>query len=605
MNIHLTHNPKANILIVDDGIETLRYLCASLKQKGYEVRGVSNGMMALEEVEGQHPDLILLDIKLPDMDGYTVCQWLKGDQNTREIPIIFISAFDEVLKKVKAFKVGGVDYILKPFQFEELLARIENQLTLRWAKEKICQLNAKLEQKVAQSTAQLEAVNQELEHMGLHDLLMGLPNRVLFMERLEQAVKRIQEEPKYQYAVLFLDCDRFKVVNDSLGHRMGDQLLMAVACRLKSCLDPSNTLARFGGDEFMILMDNIAKIDDATSLAENIQEQFNIPFRLKERQVFITISIGIVLGTEDYQESDGILRDADIAMHRAKSKGKANYQVFDGQMHHLASQRLQLETDLRLARIRKELEVHYQPLICLATGRISGFEALMRWHHGEKGAVSPADFIPIAEETGTIVEIGQWILEQACQQLHSWQEEIIAAIDRDPPHLIISVNLSPKQFSQPNLMDQITRILNRNNLQGNCLKLEITESAIMDNAEMARSIVQQLKARKIKLSIDDFGTGYSSLSYLHRFPVDTLKIDRSFVSRIGDNGENLEIVQAIVTLAHNLHMTVTAEGIETAKQLEQLQTLGCEEGQGYFFSQPVPGEVATELLKQDLNRVGY
>jgi diguanylate cyclase (GGDEF)-like protein len=582
---------KANILIVDDTPDNLRLLSTRLTERGYQVQSPSDGSMAIAKAQVTPPDLILLDIKMPDMDGYEVCQKLKADPHTREIPIIFISALDEVLDKVRAFQVGGVDYITKPFHFEEVLARVENQLTIRnlqkqlieqnarlqqevcvseaavmhgmAAETEVRQLNALLEQRVRQRTAQLEATNQELQreiaerkkaqeqllHLALHDTLTGLPNRVLFVERLKQALDRFKQQPEYKFAVLFLDCDRFKVVNDSLGHVVGDQLLIAVARRLASCLRPSDTLARLGGDEYTILLENIKESSDATRIAEQLQQQLTIPFQLNEHEVFINASIGIVADPTDYDQPEHLLRDADTAMYRAKELGKARYQVFDERMHHRALASLQMETDLRRALERQEFVVNYQPIVSLTSGRIYGFEALVRWYHAERGFISPVEFIPIAEETGLIVSIGEWVLREACHQMRMWQHQL----PRHPP-LTISVNLSAKQFWQPNLIEQIDTILQETELDSRSLKLEITESVIIDNDESVTAILQQLRDRQIQLSIDDFGTGYSSLSYLQRFPVDTLKIDRSFVSKIGETGENLEIVRAIVTLAHNLAM---------------------------------------------------
>ena len=603
MNNIQTKISKSKILVVDDTPDNLHLVSTMLTKHGYEVRCVINGAMALRVARSGYPDLILLDINMPEMNGYEVCQKLKADEKTREIPVIFLSAMDELLDKVQAFAVGGVDYISKPFQIKEVLVRIENQLTLQSAKAEIRQFNEELEERVRQRTAQLQAANQQLAkeiaerkrihdkliYMAYHDSLTNLPNRALFMKRLDKVLKRALESQDYYFAVLFLDCDRFKVVNDSLGHVVGDKLLVAVARRLESSLRSIDTLARLGGDEFAILLPEIKDIHQATEIAERLQKKLIEPFLFEQHQIFMNASIGIVLGTKDYQEPEDLLRDADTAMYRAKAQGKACYQVFDSQMHDRALALLELETDLRMAIGREELLVYYQPIVSLTTGKISGFEALVRWNHPQRGFVSPVEFIPIAEETGLIVPIGMWVLREACRQFYIWQSQ-------SSTKLKIGVNLSVGQFAQPDLIENIDKILWEMKLDSQNLKLEITESAIMDNAELATKILGKIQQRQIQLSIDDFGTGYSSLSYLHRFPVNTLKIDRSFVNRIGENGENIEIVQAIVTLAHNLGMTVIAEGVETANQLAFLQALGCEEGQGYFFSKPLPAELVEGIL---------
>ncbi len=588
---------QANVLIVDDTIENLQFLSSILTEQGYKVRGVRNGHMALKAVETIPPQIILLDIKMPGLDGYQVCQQLKASPLTREIPVIFLSASDEVTDKVKAFEVGGTDYISKPFHWQEVVVRVKNQLALQSAKAQIQQLNAQLEQRVRQRTAQLEReiaehkkTQHQLQHLAFHDPLTKLPNRSLFLNRLRQVINRTSQQPNYFFAVLFLDCDRFKLINDSLGHVVGDKLLVEVATRLKSCLRSIDTIARLGGDEFAIILQEVQDISNATYIAKRINEKLKLPFHIDEHEIFINVSIGIVLGTKDYQQPERIIRDADTAMYRAKELGKGCYQVFNTSMHDSTLNFLILETDLQRAIARQEFVVHYQPILSLQTDSLSGFEALVRWHHPEKGFISPAEFIPVAEETGLIVPIGIWILREACRQLRVWQKQYGA------PHLTISVNFSVKQFSQPDLIEQIDQILEETQLDSQSLKLEITESAIVENPELATKILQELRSRQIHLSIDDFGTGYSSLSYLHRFPVNNLKIDRSFISRIGENGENLEIVRAIVTLAHQLNMSVTPEGIETTAHLAQLRALGCEFGQGYFFSKPLAPEAAAQLI---------
>ncbi|WP_414754315.1 EAL domain-containing protein [Anabaena sp. CCY 9910] len=444
---------------------------------------------------------------------------------------------------------------------------------------------------VATDITERKNMEERLVYHAFYDDLTGLPNRVLFMDRLAQTINQAKESPNDLFAVLFLDLDRFKVVNDSLSHLVGDQLLVSFAQRLQSCLQPEDTLARLGGDEFTILLSHIQSIDDATRIAEKIHQALKLPFNLSGYEVFTTVSIGIAFSTNDYVQAADLLRDADTALYCAKEQGKAWHIVFDSTMYDRAVALLQLETDLRWAIARQELYVVYQPIVSVATGKITGFEALVRWEHPERGLISPVEFIPVAEETGLIIQIGQFVLRESCQQLKQWHLEF-----PEFQHLSINVNLSGKQFSQPYLVEEIEQLLQEFELDPNSIKLEITESAIMASPEQAATILQQLKTLGIQLCIDDFGTGYSSLAYLHCFPIDVLKIDRSFTRRIDSDSEQLAIIRAIVTLARNLEMSVVAEGVETVNQLVQLQLLKCDQAQGYLFSKPLSSDKVSLLL---------
>ncbi|MCI0486618.1 MAG: EAL domain-containing protein [Blastocatellia bacterium] len=447
-----------------------------------------------------------------------------------------------------------------------------------------------------QNISDRKRTEQQLIYEAFHDPLTGLPNRAWFLEQLGIALSRASRRenilyPGNRFAVLFLDLDRFKVINDSLGHMYGDQLLQAIARRLRQCLRTEDLVARLGGDEFTVLLTNITSESDAEAVAARIQKQISQPFKLGEFDAFTTVSIGIALSDQGYSKSEDLLRDADTAMYQAKLEGKARHVIFDQGMHTRAVDTLHIETDLRRAIERKEFCLHYQPIVSLDAGELTGFEALARWLHPERGMISPAEFIPIAEETGLIVPLGQWVLNEACLQMRKWKSLYRGASD-----LSISVNLSGKQFAQANLIEQIIYSLNHWVLDPRNLKLEITESVLVENIETATNMLARLRSLGLEVSIDDFGTGYSSLSYLHRLPIDTLKIDRSFVSHMGGNDEDQEIVRTIILLAQNLGKKVIAEGVETREQVEKLRSLGCLVGQGFYFSRPVDSEAAGRLI---------
>jgi diguanylate cyclase (GGDEF)-like protein/PAS domain S-box-containing protein len=445
---------------------------------------------------------------------------------------------------------------------------------------------------------QNKSAEAKLLHNAFHDGLTGLPNRLWFMERLEKAIQQAKHEPKYQFALLFLDLDRFKIVNDSLGHAMGDRLLVEIATRLKACLPPGSALSRLGGDEFTILLEN-CDANRVQQIADRIHQELSTPFNLKGNEVFCTASIGIALSHPGYDRSEDILRDADMTMYRAKALGKARSEIFEPAIHNQAIARMQIDFDLRRALEHQEFQVYYQPIVSLNSGRVSGFEALIRWQHPQRGWVSPAEFIPVAEENGLIVPIGWWILEQVCQQLRAWQQQSLV-----DPRLTVSVNVSGKQLTQPDLIQTVKKILHKTGLSPSSLKIEITESVLMDNVDAAVAILQQLKSLGIQLAIDDFGTGYSSLSYLHRLPIDTLKIDRSFVNNVDCDPEKIEMIRTIVSMAWNLGMNVVAEGVETKKQMYQLQAMKCDYGQGYFFSRPMDAEAAKVVQYFDIKGAG-
>ncbi len=468
------------------------------------------------------------------------------------------------------------------YSFNQMAKQLQASFT------KLEKVNGDLEEEISDR----KKIEEQLRHSALHDALTNFPNRTFLMGRIETALRRLQREKNYLFAVLFIDLDRFKVINDSLGHQVGDQLLVAITHKFASIVRVSDTVARLGGDEFVILLDPIKNISDAIRIAKRINKELQSPLELENHRVFTTASIGITLSSPHYHQGLDLLRDADIAMYRAKTKGKARYELFDQEMYSEALMRLQLEHDLYKALENQEFQVYYQAIVSLETDNITGFEALIRWRHPQQGWISPAKFLPIAEETGLIMPIGESILYLACLQMAQWQTRFPIA-----DTLKISVNLSVKQLKDPSFQEKVDLILTQTSLEGRSLQLELTESMLMENLDELRDILWQLKAREIDLSIDDFGTGYSSLSYLHRLPIDNLKIDRSFISSLGQQKDSQDIIQTIIKLARQLGMTTIAEGIESTEQLNKLKVLQCDKAQGFLLSKPLPPNEAETWLK--------
>ena len=437
-----------------------------------------------------------------------------------------------------------------------------------------------------------KSVESQLAHAASHDSLTGLLNRASFYRIVAgRLADHIKLRKNSLFAVLYLDLDHFKKVNDNFGHSIGDQLLVAISQLLRASLRPEDTVARLGGDEFAILLADIRDARDSMRVADRLGSKLSLPLALSGKQVSVGASIGIALSVAGYQRAEDILRDADAAMYRAKAEGGGSYKLFDPGLHAQAVALLQLENDLRRAVQQDEFRIHYQPIVLVRNEKITGFEALVRWQHPVRGLVYPAEFIPIAEETGLIVPIGCWVLREACRQMKAWQQQFPSV-----PALYVSVNLSVRQFMEQDLIEQIDSILEETGLDGGSLRLEITESMILEHAQATVTSLMRLKARRIHLYIDDFGTGYSSLSHLHRFPIDTLKIDRSFIRELGVSGQDPRTIRAILGLASNFNLGVTVEGVETEEQLAQLRTLECTEAQGYFFSEPVDRTAAETLI---------
>jgi diguanylate cyclase (GGDEF)-like protein len=447
----------------------------------------------------------------------------------------------------------------------------------------------------------LRTAAERLRHDSLHDVLTGLPNRTLFHDRVQRSIERAKRYQGYQFAVLFLDLDRFKVINDSIGHAAGDELLVTVARRLQLCLrgtdsssrvGEANTVARLGGDEFTVLLEDLRSAEDAVRIAERIQEELSKPCQHAGREIFTTVSIGIAHNGPGHATAKDLLRDADAAMYRAKEAGKARYVVFNESMHASALGRLEVESDLRRAIARNELLLHFQPIVSLKDNRIGAFEALLRWQRGDK-LVSPADFIPVAEDTGLIVPIGKWVLTEACRQNKAWQTA-------GHPPVRVAVNVSAIQFAQEHFVASVDAALAASGLEPQWLQVELTESLLMDDMQSVAAKLAEIRARGVRISIDDFGTGYSSLAYLQRLPIDTLKVDRSFVRELTHGPEAASpgnaIIKSITFLAHNLGMKVVAEGVETAPQKDFLAAIGCHEMQGFLCSAPLPADQAEALL---------
>ncbi len=685
------------ILIVDDD-ETMRLLAAGyLTEAGFTVEEAAEGITAIESFERLQPDIVLLDVQMPGLDGFAVCTKLRDMPGGNFVPILMMTGLGDTESINKAYQVGATDFITKPlksallghhvryilrssrtaeelrvsqeryalaamgandglwdwnieegtvhysFRWKSMLGYEEGDIgesldewfsrihpdelekvkvligahldgasdhfeaeyrmrhrdgTERWM---LCRGIAVRYDKdkpyrMAGSMSDItlrKRAEEQLLRDAFHDSLTGLPNRALLMDRLEQAWKRAVRNSDDIFAVIFLDLDSFKVINDSLGHNIGDELLILVSRKLKDCVRTEDTVARLGGDEFVVLMEDLNETNSATRTAERIQETLKEPFVIGGTEMFVSCSIGIAFSSTDYTRSEDLLRDADTAMYRAKSKGKARHEIFDHSMHAQAVTRLQLESELRRALEHQEFCLHYQPIVSLRTGQTIAVEALIRWAHPARGIVMPGEFIAVAEENGLIIPMGEWVMRTACTQVKAWN-------DSGMPTLAVAVNVSARQLRQKDFVDVVSKILDDTGLKPELLDIEITESVIMEDSHDTVDILRKLKGLGVRLSIDDFGTGYSSLSYLPRFPVNSVKIDRSFISRMTVDPQNFEIIKTVVLLSNSLGLESTAEGVETIDQLEKLKEMGCSQSQGYLFSRPANTKDIQPLLSSSI-----
>jgi diguanylate cyclase (GGDEF)-like protein len=614
------------VLIIDDTPANLGVVVEHLEAHGFRVMVAQEGQEGLGRAESFQPDLILLDVMMPGIDGFETCRRLKASAGTRDIPVIFMTASADIQDKVSGFSVGGVDYITKPFQLEEVLVRVNTHLALRAAQQRLAEQNVQLQQEIArrqqaetamqqandaledrvmERTAELVRTNLSLTQeiaerkhaegrisfMAHHDALTGLPNRALLEDRLNQAIAQTRRHPNEMVAVLYIDLDYFKIINDSIGHQLGDRLLQEVAARLEKSVRATDSVARFGGDEYVICLAALTDSNDAAEAAIKTMECLNLPFVVDGHELHVSASIGISLYPADGREVTTLIRAADTAMYHAKQKGRENYQFFTASLHEAVQRRVALTNRLRRAIAQNEFSVYYQPQVDIESGRIFSAEALLRWNQPGKGPISCIDFIAIAEETGLILTIGEWVLRQACAQLKHWH-------DTGHPAMRVAVNLSAKQFSQPNLTELVAQVIKEFDLPIDALELEITESMLMQPSQDNMAIMTELNGMGVRLSIDDFGTGYSNLSYLQHFPIHALKIDRSFVIEINRDPHESAIVTAIIAMAHSLHLNVIAEGVDSAEQVAFLKSRGCLAVQGFYYSMAVPADSLGRLLDQ-------
>jgi diguanylate cyclase (GGDEF)-like protein len=573
------------LLVVDDVANNRDVLSRLFRRRGYEVAEAATGCAALELITKQHFNAVLLDVVMPEMGGLEVLRRIRATHSMATLPVIMVTAMAESKDVVQALELGANDYITKPIDVGITFARVQNHLARQQAERALAEQLHKLEdinRELENEIAQRKQSDARIQQMAHHDSLTGLSNRSYFRDQLTRSFDRIEEDGG-SFDLLFIDLDQFKLINDSLGHRVGDLLLATIGERLKRTVNEDDTVARLGGDEFAII--RFAKRpEDTNLLVDRVMKAIALPYDIEGHRLFITSSIGIARAPDDGNDPDLLLANADLALYRAKAEGRGRRRFFEAEMNERVRARQLLERDLRTAASEDQFELNYQPQLNLSCGRISGFEALLRWRHPERGLIPPLDFIPLAEDTGLIVPVSQWLLGEACREALTW-----------PADIKLAVNLSPVHFRSGTLVHDVVGALSVSGLESSRLELEITESVLLDDNKTTMQALHELRRWGVRISIDDFGTGYSSFTYLRMFPFDKIKIDQSFVRDLPTKKDSTAIVRAIIGVASTLGMVTTAEGVETQEQLAYLRAEGCTEAQGYLISRP--------LLTNDVRKI--